>query len=44
MKNFWYLFAAYAAIWALIGGYLLGLGSRIARLEKKDENRTDHRP
>jgi CcmD family protein len=37
MKNFWYLFAAYAAIWALIGGYLVGLGVRISRLEKKEK-------
>jgi CcmD family protein len=36
MKNFWYLFAAYTAIWGLIGGYLAGLGVRLSKLEKKN--------
>ena len=38
MKNFWYLFAAYAIIWAALCVYTLWLGRREARLAAEVEN------
>ncbi len=35
MKNLNFLFAAYMIIWVLIGGYVLNLGGRLKKLEKK---------
>jgi CcmD family protein len=37
MRNFEFLFAAYMIIMALIGGYLINIGSRLKKLEKRDE-------
>lgn len=38
MKNLWYLFSAYAIIWALVGIYTLKLNGKINRLENKLED------
>lgn len=35
MNTFNYLFAGYAVIFVLIGGYVLKLGSKLSELEKK---------
>jgi CcmD family protein len=34
MKNFWSIFAAYVAAWAIFFGYYLSVAQRLARLEK----------
>jgi CcmD family protein len=35
MKNFWYLFSAYAIIWALVGIYVFRLSSKIKELQNR---------
>ena len=37
MSNLSFLFAAYMVIWALIGCYLLNIGGRLKKLEKKTD-------
>ncbi len=33
--KFWYLFWAYAIIWALMGGYLMLLGARLRAVRRQ---------
>ncbi|UOD35252.1 CcmD family protein [Deferribacteraceae bacterium V6Fe1] len=40
MKNFWYLFSAYAVIWVLIFSYILKLNSKIKELSQKVDRLT----
>ena len=35
MKNFWSIFAAYLIAWAIFFGFLLSLGSRLARVQQE---------
>jgi CcmD family protein len=35
MKNFWSIFAAYLAAWAIFFAYHLSVGRRIARLQEQ---------
>jgi|GEM_PF-3623776 CcmD family protein len=35
MQDFWYIVGAYSIIWVLLGGYMLGLGSKISELNKR---------
>lgn len=35
MKNFWYLFSAYALIWVIIFSYILKLNGRIKEISLK---------
>ena len=37
MKNFWSIFAAYVAAWAVFFAYHLNLGRRVARLHEEIE-------
>lgn len=38
MDNFWYLFAAYTIIWAVLFGYILMLVSRQRQLQRDVES------
>ena len=35
VKDFWFIVGAYSAIWILIGGYVLSLGSKLTELNKR---------
>lgn len=37
MKNFWYLFAAYTVVWAVVLGYVLSLYARERSLRREVE-------
>lgn len=37
MKNFGFLVAAYTIIWVLIGGYVINIGYRLKKLEKRSK-------
>jgi CcmD family protein len=38
MQDFWYIVGAYSVIWVLLGGYMLGLGSKITELSRRIES------